>query len=191
MRRVSQGVKPRRLGLRRNGAKKSANVTSSAASARCCFSRRRISQSPSRVIHSGETRGILARIAFDSSMEDVRTRRIGPRSGEPEFQAAVLNGALILVAPAAWAAYVDYTWDAVRPFQPTLFSSAVSALPVLLGLASVSLLVVWRSYVHASAYRVKPIALWRGGIQRRIPESRTQPRPRRSSRPGGAYLNFT
>ena len=70
-----------------------------------------------------------------------------------------------MVGPAAWAAYVDYTLDAVRPFQPTLFSSTVSALPILLGLAPVSLLVVWRSYVHACAYRVKPITVWRGPFE--------------------------
>lgn len=61
-----------------------------------------------------------------------------------------------------WAAYSDYTWDAVRPFQPTVFLSAVRALPVMLAFTPVSLLVVWRTYVHAQAYRIRPLSVWRG-----------------------------
>jgi hypothetical protein len=91
-----------------------------------------------------------------------RGRDTETRWRNPEVQAAVLNGALVLAVPAVWAAYADYTWDAVRPFQPTVFSSAVRALPVVLALTPVSLLVVWRSYVHARAYRIRPLSIWRG-----------------------------
>jgi hypothetical protein len=59
-------------------------------------------------------------------------------------------------------AYADYTWDAVRPFQPTVLSSAIRALPLMLPLIPVSLLVAWRSYVHARAYRISPLSVWRG-----------------------------
>jgi hypothetical protein len=94
--------------------------------------------------------------------EDARSRDTQTRWRIPEVQAAVLNGALVLIVPAVWAAYTDYTWDAVRPFQPTVFSSAVRALPVVLAFTPVSLLVVWRSYVHARAYRIRPLSVWRG-----------------------------
>lgn len=88
-----------------------------------------------------------------------------PRWHQPECQVAALNGALILLAPAVGAAYGDYTWTAVRPSPPTVLSSAVSALPVLLGLVPVSLLVAWRTYVHACAYRRKPTTAWRGPVE--------------------------
>jgi len=95
-------------------------------------------------------------------MEDAPSRDTETRWRNPKVQAAVLNGALVLVGPAVWAAYTDYTWDAVRPFQPTVFSSAIRALPVMLAFTPVSLLVVWRSYVHARAYRIRPLSVWRG-----------------------------
>lgn len=94
--------------------------------------------------------------------ESARSRDTETRWRNPEVQAAAMNGALILVVPAAWAAYLDYTWDAVRPFPATVVSSAVRALPVMLALTPVSLLVVWRTYVHARAYRIKPLSVWRG-----------------------------
>ena len=80
----------------------------------------------------------------------------------PEVQAAVLNGALVLLGPAVWAAYTDYMWDAVRPSEPTPFSAAIRALPVMLALSPFSMLVIWRSYVHARAYRIRPSSVWRG-----------------------------
>jgi hypothetical protein len=95
-------------------------------------------------------------------MEQARSRDTAIRWRKPEAQAALLNGALVLIGPAVWATYADYTWDAVRPLQPTMFSSAVGALPVLLAFTPVSLLVVWRSYVHAVAYRTRPLSVWRG-----------------------------
>lgn len=85
-----------------------------------------------------------------------------PRRLQPEWQAAALNGVLTLVVPAAFAAWLDYTSEAVRPTPPTPLSSAIRALPVLLGLAPVALLIFWRTYVHARAYRVTRSALWRG-----------------------------
>ena len=100
--------------------------------------------------------------------EDTVPRNLGqytaPRWRSPACQAAALNGALILLAPAVGVAYGDYTWTAVRPFPPTVLSSAVSALPYF-GLAPVSLLVAWRTYVHACAYRRKPTTAWRGPVE--------------------------
>ena len=84
---------------------------------------------------------------------------------QPEFTAAVLNGGLVLLLPAIWAGYLDYTWTAVRPSPPTLLSSAVSALPVLVILAPVSLAVACRTFVHARAFRVKPTTVWRGPVE--------------------------
>jgi hypothetical protein len=84
---------------------------------------------------------------------------------QPAFRAAVLNGGLILLVPSLWAAYLNYTWTAVRPFPPTVISSAVSAVPVLFVLAPVSLVVAWRTYVHARAFCVKPTTVWRGPVE--------------------------
>jgi len=81
---------------------------------------------------------------------------------DPAVQAAALNGALVLVVPAMLLAYGDYTWDAVRPFPPSVLSSAFRALPVVAALSPVSMLVIWRSYVHARAYRIRPVSAWRG-----------------------------
>jgi hypothetical protein len=98
-------------------------------------------------------------------MESIRGCHIGPKWRKPEFHAAVLNGALILLVPPALAAYGDYTWEVARPLQPTLFSSVARTLPILLGLAPLALLVMWRSYVHAHAYRVNPLTVWRGPVE--------------------------
>ncbi len=92
-------------------------------------------------------------------------QRTTRRWRQPEHQAAALNGALILIVPAVWLAYGDYTWEGGRPTPPTVLSSAVRALPVLLWLAPVSLLVAWRTYVHACAYRLKPITVLRGPVE--------------------------
>ncbi len=81
---------------------------------------------------------------------------------DPAVQAAALNGALVLVVPAVCLAYADYTWDAVRPLPPSLLSSAFRALPVVAPLIPVSMLVIWRSYVHARSYRITPLSAWRG-----------------------------
>ena len=85
-----------------------------------------------------------------------------PRRLQPEWQAAALNGVLTLLVPAAFSAYLDYTSEAVRPTSPTPLSPALRALPVLVGLAPVALLIFWRTYVHARAYRVTRSGLWRG-----------------------------
>jgi hypothetical protein len=93
---------------------------------------------------------------------DARSRDTETSWRNPEVQAAVLNGALVLFGPAMWAAYTDYMWDAVRPFESTVFSSAIRALPVMLALSPFSMLVIWRSYVNARAYRIRPSSVWRG-----------------------------
>ena len=90
------------------------------------------------------------------------SRHNAPRRLQPEWQAAALNSVLTVIVPAAFAAYLDYTSEAVRPTPPTPLSSAIGALPMLLGLAPVALLIFWRTYVHACEYRVTPFALWRG-----------------------------
>jgi hypothetical protein len=84
---------------------------------------------------------------------------------EPQFLAAVLNGALVLIVPTMWTAYLVYRSDVVRPSPPTLLSSAVSAAPLTMGLVPVSLLVGWRTYVHASAYRLNQGTVWRGPLE--------------------------
>lgn len=91
--------------------------------------------------------------------------RIANWSRRPECLAAIVNAGVTLTAPAALAAYADYTWDAVRPFAPTLVSSAARAVPVLLAFIPVSLLVAWRTYVHARAYRRNPRTIWRGPLE--------------------------
>lgn len=80
----------------------------------------------------------------------------------PEWQAAALNGVLVLLVPTVWSAYLDYTWEGGRPKPSTLVSSAIGSLPVLLGFVPVALLVLWRTYVHARAYRLTRSGLWRG-----------------------------
>ena len=84
---------------------------------------------------------------------------------QPEFKAAVLNGQLFLLLPFSWAVYLNYTSTAVRPVPATVLSSAVGALPVLFVFAPVSLLVFWRTYVHARAFRLEPATVWRGPVE--------------------------
>jgi hypothetical protein len=81
---------------------------------------------------------------------------------QPECQAAAVNGALILLAPAVLAVYMDYTWTAVRAAPSAVLSSVLRVLPVLVWALPVSLLFGWRTYVHACAYRRKPTTVWRG-----------------------------
>ena len=88
-----------------------------------------------------------------------------PRPTRPEFKAAVFNGALICLGQTVWVAYVICTSTAVRPSPPTLLSSALAALPALLALAPISLLVGWRTYVHARAFRLKQGSPWRGPFE--------------------------
>ena len=71
----------------------------------------------------------------------------------------------MLLVPAFWAGYLNYTSTAVRPVPATVLSSAVSALPVLFVFAPVSMLVFWRTYVHARAFRLVPSTVWRGPIE--------------------------
>lgn len=84
---------------------------------------------------------------------------------QPEFQAAAVNAALILIVPGVWSAYLDYTWDAVRPLPPTVLSSAIKALPIVAALMPIALLVAWRSHFHARAYRLNPRTVWRGPVE--------------------------
>ena len=84
---------------------------------------------------------------------------------QAEWHAALLNAGIVLFVPAVLAAYGDYTWTAVRPSPPTVLSSTVRALPVLLVFVPVSLWVAWRTHVHAQAYRRKPSTVWRGPLE--------------------------
>ena len=97
------------------------------------------------------------------SIPPLSTSEPWPR--QPELKAAALNGGLILLLPPIWAAYLIYTSTAVRPSPATLLSSAASAFPVMLGLAPVSLVVAWRTYVHARAFRLRTITVWRGPVE--------------------------
>ncbi len=84
---------------------------------------------------------------------------------ESAVQAALVSGAVVLIAPLAFLIYVDYTSNAVRPYPPAIWRSALNALPVLVVTIPVTLLVEWRTYVHALAYRIRPIASWRGPLE--------------------------
>jgi hypothetical protein len=84
---------------------------------------------------------------------------------DPEFQAAAITGVLILIVPLVVGTYLDYTWDAVRPFQPTVLSSAIRTLPIVAGLIPVAMLVGWRSYAHARRYRVRRSTVWQGPLE--------------------------
>lgn len=88
-----------------------------------------------------------------------------PSWRQHEFQAAMFNGALVVFVPAVLAAYGDYTWDAVRPSPPTVFSSSLRALPIAIFCIPVSLWVAWRTFFHAQAYRRKPSTVWRGPLE--------------------------
>jgi hypothetical protein len=87
---------------------------------------------------------------------------VTPWRRRPESMAAAVNGALIVLVPTVVAASAIYTSTAVRPSPPTLISSVVAALPVTLGCSPVSLLVAWRTYVHAGAYRLNRLTAWHG-----------------------------
>ncbi len=87
------------------------------------------------------------------------------RLHEPAIQAALVNGALFLLVPAAWVAYIDYASDVVRPHPATLSSSIVRALPTFLVCVPVATFVAWRSYVHAVAYLSGGATLWRGTLE--------------------------
>jgi hypothetical protein len=95
-------------------------------------------------------------------MQEARSQNGAITWRDPAVQAAAVNGALILLVPAMAATYGDYTSDAVRPFPPSVLSSALRALPVILAFTPIAMLVVWRSYVHARAYRIRPRSVWRG-----------------------------
>ena len=87
------------------------------------------------------------------------------RLREPAIQAALTNGALVLIATLALLIYVDYTFDVVRPYPPAIWRAALNALPVFVVTIPVSLLVAWRTYIHALAYRIRPTAAWRGLLE--------------------------
>ena len=95
------------------------------------------------------------------------TTRLLESRRQPEFRAAVLNGLLMLVIPVLLSAYLNYRSTAVRPVPVTVLSSVRGALPVLLVFAPVSLVVFWRTYVHARAFRLEPATVWRGPVESR------------------------
>jgi len=95
-------------------------------------------------------------------MQEARSQNGAITWRDPAVQAAAVNGALILLVPAMAATYGDYTSDAVRPFPPSVLSSALRALPVILAFTPIAMLVAWRSYVHARACRIRPRSAWRG-----------------------------
>jgi hypothetical protein len=84
---------------------------------------------------------------------------------ESAVQAAVVNAAVVLIAPVAFLACVDYTSDAVRPYTQTIVRAALNALAALAATTPIAILVACRTYVHARAYRVRPIAAWRGPFE--------------------------
>ena len=84
---------------------------------------------------------------------------------QAEFQAAMFNAAVILIGPFIWAAHGDYTWDAVRPSPPTMFTSSIRALPVAAFCVPVSLWVAWRTHFHAQAYLRRRSTIWRGPLE--------------------------
>lgn len=89
----------------------------------------------------------------------------GLRWRSPEVLAAALNGSLFVLVPSLFAAYADYTLDAVRPYQPTVWSSALRALPIAMVLLPVSVVVAWRTFVNARRYRRDPFTVWRGPVE--------------------------
>ena len=84
---------------------------------------------------------------------------------ESAVQAAFANGAVVLLAPLAFLVYTDYTSDVVRPYPQTIFRAVLHALVSLIVTIPVTCLVAWRTYVHARACRVRPIAAWRGPLE--------------------------
>lgn len=83
---------------------------------------------------------------------------------ESAVQAALVNGALMLLTPVAVVIYADYSSDALRPYSQTL-RAVLNALPALVLTVPVAFLVAWRTYVHARAYRIRPVAAWRGPVE--------------------------
>jgi len=83
---------------------------------------------------------------------------------ESAVQAALVNGALMLLTPVVVVIYADYSSDAVRPSSQTL-RAVLNALPALLLTVPVAFLVAWRTYVHARAYRIRPVTAWRGPFE--------------------------
>jgi len=84
---------------------------------------------------------------------------------EPAIQAALVNGALIVLVPAAFVVYSDYTSEAVRPYDPTMARSLLMAAPALMGAVPVAVLVAWRSYVHALAFVERRGTVWQGPLE--------------------------
>ena len=85
-----------------------------------------------------------------------------PRRREPEFQAAVVNGVLILLLVPVAAFYSYSTSDAVSPVGVAFRSAlAITALGLLL-VAPVAFVAALRTYVHARSYRINPATVWRG-----------------------------
>ena len=95
---------------------------------------------------------------------DSSAQGAAPRD-RPALMAAVVNGSLIVFVPAIVAAFAIYRSTAVRPVPPTALSSIVAVLPVALGLSPIALLVAWRTYVHARAYRLSHRTAWRGPVE--------------------------
>ena len=84
---------------------------------------------------------------------------------EPPIQAALVNGTLMMLLPAAFVVYNDYTAETVRPYAPSIARAVIRAVPVLIVCAPVAILVAWRSYVHALAYVQRRGAIWRGPLE--------------------------
>lgn len=76
--------------------------------------------------------------------------------------AALANGSITLLAPTLLAAIAVYRSETVRPVPPTALSSTLDALPVAAGALPIAVLVAWRTYVHAHAYRFANGSVWRG-----------------------------
>jgi hypothetical protein len=83
----------------------------------------------------------------------------------PESQAAITNGAVAVLVPTVLAAITAYRSTAVRPVAPTIFSVSIGALPILVAVAPIGLVTMWRTYVHASAYRQRRRTVWRGALE--------------------------
>ena len=80
-------------------------------------------------------------------------------------QAAAVNAAVVVLVPLGALTYADYTSDAVRPFEPAIWRSALNALPALFIAVPAAVLVAWRTHVHARAYRVRRAAAWLGLLE--------------------------
>ena len=85
--------------------------------------------------------------------------------GESAVRAALVNGAVVLIAPLAFLIYVEYTPAPFGPYPQTILRAVLNALPILVWTIPITLVVTWRTYVHARAYRIRPIAAWRGPLE--------------------------